>query len=115
MIQAPVVRDDEQHRAQHEVERGVGAKVVAGSGLTQRADEAAGGLVQLVHGADAGVGWEEAAMALDLEAFADWADGERVVLNVASLYREFGATGVPSEMPVLFAAAARLFHQRRAA
>lgn len=42
---------------------------------------------------DAGLSASEAARDIDLGAFASWSDPERIVVNVHSLYREFGATG----------------------
>ena len=41
---------------------------------------------------DAGIAWEEAARDLSLGEFAKWGDAERIVGNVYSLYKEFGAT-----------------------
>jgi cyclase len=41
---------------------------------------------------DAGISWEEAARDLSLGEFAKWGDAERIVGNVYTLYREFGAT-----------------------
>jgi cyclase len=40
---------------------------------------------------DAGLGPEEAAKDISLEPYSDWLDSERLVANVAALYREFGA------------------------
>ena len=41
---------------------------------------------------DAGVGYYEAATQISLDPYADWIDSERIVMNVAALYREYGAT-----------------------
>jgi glyoxylase-like metal-dependent hydrolase (beta-lactamase superfamily II) len=40
---------------------------------------------------DAGMGWEEAARDIEFTRFADWIDRERIVINVYTCYREFGA------------------------
>ena len=40
---------------------------------------------------DAGLGPEEAARDISLDPYSDWLDSERLVANVAALYREFGA------------------------
>jgi cyclase len=40
---------------------------------------------------DAGMGASEAVLDIPLGEFADWGDAERIVVNVDTLYREFGA------------------------
>ncbi|HKJ74915.1 MAG TPA: MBL fold metallo-hydrolase, partial [Alphaproteobacteria bacterium] len=40
---------------------------------------------------DAGLDPEEAARDISLDPYSDWLDSERLVANVAALYREFGA------------------------
>jgi glyoxylase-like metal-dependent hydrolase (beta-lactamase superfamily II) len=45
---------------------------------------------------DAGMPIAAAARDIALDRFAGWGDAERIVVNVASLYREFGATESPS-------------------
>ena len=40
---------------------------------------------------NAGLGPEEAARDISLDPYSDWLDSERLVANVAALYREFGA------------------------
>jgi hypothetical protein len=47
---------------------------------------------------DAGVGCYEAATQISLDPYADWIDSERIVMNVAALYCEYGATGKPNPM-----------------
>lgn len=44
---------------------------------------------------DAGLGYYEAACDIALDPYADWIAAERIVFNVAYLYREFGATNAP--------------------
>jgi cyclase len=56
---------------------------------------------------DAGVGWEEAARDLSLGEFARWPDAERIVGNVFSLYREFGAQLTAEDERGLFGAMGR--------
>jgi cyclase len=46
-------------------------------------------------GFDAGLGYYEAACDIALGGYADWVAPERIVCNVAYLYREFGADQVP--------------------
>jgi cyclase len=52
---------------------------------------------------DAGIGVEEAARDIACEAYKDWLDAERMVINVACLYREFSAGQVVTEMENIFA------------
>ena len=62
---------------------------------------------------DAGMGWEAAGRDIDLGAFADWIDRERIVMNVFSCYREFaGETGEFDRIEVI-GAAGRYFFDRR--
>jgi cyclase len=56
---------------------------------------------------DAGLNWIDAANDIALDGYADWIDGERVVANVAALYREFSGGTERHEMPELFAAMGR--------
>jgi glyoxylase-like metal-dependent hydrolase (beta-lactamase superfamily II) len=48
---------------------------------------------------DAGLSVYDAAMDISLADFDSWGDAERIVVNVATLYREFGWTG-PSGDPI---------------
>lgn len=52
---------------------------------------------------DAGIGVEEAARDIAFEAYKDWLDAERMVINVACLYREFSGGKVVTEMENIFA------------
>lgn len=56
---------------------------------------------------DSGIGWEEAARDMALGEFAAWPDAERIVGNVFSLYREFGAHLTSEEERGLFGAMGR--------
>ncbi len=60
---------------------------------------------------DAGLSAFDAAMDIILDAYNDWTDGERIVINCATLYREFDhAAGKPvqdSDIATLFADMAR--------
>jgi len=62
---------------------------------------------------NAGMGWEEAAQDIALDAFRGWADEERIVANVYALYREFGAKLAPSAATGLFGAMERYRNHRR--
>ncbi|HEV2561521.1 MAG TPA: MBL fold metallo-hydrolase [Rhizomicrobium sp.] len=62
---------------------------------------------------DAGLGALEAARSIALDDFADWGDSERIAVNVATLYREFGAKDVPSDAPTLFGWMAQLWKDKR--
>jgi len=53
---------------------------------------------------DNGVPHEEAARKISLDRFAGWLDPERIVINVASLYRQFsGPKATPVDRVALFA------------
>jgi glyoxylase-like metal-dependent hydrolase (beta-lactamase superfamily II) len=58
---------------------------------------------------DAGVGYYEAATQISLDPYADWIDSERIVMNVAALYREYGAAEKPN--PMTLWADMRRFHE----
>jgi glyoxylase-like metal-dependent hydrolase (beta-lactamase superfamily II) len=58
---------------------------------------------------DAGVGAYEAATQISLDPYADWIDSERIVMNVAALYREYGATERPN--PLVLWADMKRFHE----
>ena len=45
---------------------------------------------------DAGLSAYDAAMDISMSDYDSWGDGERIVVNVATLYREFGATDAPA-------------------
>jgi cyclase len=68
---------------------------------------------------DNGLPYEEAARKINLDRFAGWLDSERIVINVASLYRQFaGAKATPVDRVTLFAGMKRYrdacTHDRRA-
>lgn len=56
---------------------------------------------------DAGVSAYDAARDIDLREFAEWGDGERIVVNVDTLYREFSGAGPRKSVVPCFAAMAR--------
>ena len=61
---------------------------------------------------DAGLGAFEAARSIALDDFAGWGDSERIAVNVATLYREFGSEDTPSDAATLFAWMAQLWKDR---
>ena len=61
---------------------------------------------------DAGMSAYDAAMDISLADFDSWGDAERIVVNVATLYREFGSKGQPREPGELFALMARIRRER---
>ena len=62
---------------------------------------------------DAGLGAFEAARSIALDDFASWGDGERIAVNVATLYREFGASDTPSDAATLFGWMAQLWKDKQ--
>ena len=52
---------------------------------------------------DAGLPSEDAARKISLDRFAAWLDPERIVINVASLYRQFSGSKAPLDRIALFA------------
>ena len=62
---------------------------------------------------DAGMGLFEAAQDISLADYSSWGDAERIVLNVAALYREFGGKSKAGPPPDLFGMMARLRKSRR--
>jgi cyclase len=62
---------------------------------------------------DAGMGYEQAARDINLDAFSDWTDPERIVVNVHACYREFGGDTGRLSVPVLFGGMARFRNERR--
>jgi cyclase len=63
---------------------------------------------------DAGAGYEEAARDIALDAFRDWTDPERLVVNVYACYREFRGDTRHLPVPVLFGAMARYHNEQKA-
>ena len=55
----------------------------------------------------------EAARSIALDDYAGWGDGERIAVNVATLYREFGARDTPSDAATLFGWMAQLWKDRK--
>ena len=62
---------------------------------------------------DAGMGVVEAACDIDLEPFDGWLDAERIIVNVNTLYKEFGAVD-GSTMTELRGAMWKFRNQRQA-
>jgi cyclase len=62
---------------------------------------------------DAGMDYEEAARDIALDAFADWTDPERIVVNVYACYREFRGETDHLPVPVLFGSMARYHNERK--
>ena len=52
---------------------------------------------------DAGLSAEEAVRDIALHDFSSWLDSERIVINVHTLYREFGSEEPTPDLPTLFA------------
>lgn len=61
---------------------------------------------------EAGLDPLEAARDIALGDYAAWGDAERIAVNVATLYREFGAPDVPGDAATLFGWMARLWRDR---
>ncbi|HXV00703.1 MAG TPA: MBL fold metallo-hydrolase [Caulobacteraceae bacterium] len=57
---------------------------------------------------EAGLSAFEAAREIDMSDYDSWGDGERIVVNVATLYREFSGGGAPHDPAALFAQMAQL-------
>ncbi|HEY4942111.1 MAG TPA: MBL fold metallo-hydrolase [Rhizomicrobium sp.] len=62
---------------------------------------------------DSGMGALEAARSIALDDFAGWGDAERIAVNVATLYREFGAEDTPSDAATLFGWMAQLWKDKK--
>jgi cyclase len=62
---------------------------------------------------NAGMGYEDAARDIALDAFADWTDPERIVVNVYACYREFSGEANPLSVPALFGSMARYHNAGR--
>ena len=62
---------------------------------------------------EAGLGVEDAALDIVMDAYDHWLDRERIVLNVQALYREYGASPVASHRIDLHAMMSR-YRRRRA-
>lgn len=62
---------------------------------------------------DAGLGALEAARSIALDDFKGWGDAERIAVNVATLYREFGDESVPKDAATLFGWMAQLWKDKK--
>ncbi len=62
---------------------------------------------------DAGMAAEEAAMDISLADYDSWGDAERIVVNVAVLFKEFSGDPEPGNMAELFALMAKVYKARR--
>jgi len=62
---------------------------------------------------DSGMGALEAARSITLDDFSGWGDSERIAVNTATLYREFGAKDVPSDAATLFGWMAQLWKDKK--
>ncbi|HWD29142.1 MAG TPA: MBL fold metallo-hydrolase [Rhizomicrobium sp.] len=61
---------------------------------------------------DAGMPAMEAARSIALDDYAGWGDAERIAVNTATLYREFGSKDAPSDAATLFGWMAQLWKDR---
>ncbi|HEV2661590.1 MAG TPA: hypothetical protein VGU68_13365, partial [Ktedonobacteraceae bacterium] len=59
---------------------------------------------------EAGMPAFEAAKDIPMDRYAAWSDGERIVVNVATIYRELSGDQSPPDMVSLFAQMAPLAH-----
>jgi cyclase len=57
---------------------------------------------------DAGISEDDAALDISMAEFRDWIDGERIIVNVATLYREFNGGGAKPDVMDFHARMARL-------
>ena len=62
---------------------------------------------------DAGMTVMEAALDISLADYDSWGDAERIVVNVANLYKEFANDTTPNDITELFAMMATVHRQRR--
>lgn len=63
---------------------------------------------------EAGMGFDQAARDINMQEFRGWSDPERIVANVFSLYRQWGASFTPEQHRDLFGAMGR-YHKEMAA
>lgn len=61
---------------------------------------------------DAGMNAEEAALDIALDDYSSWSDGERIAVNVDTLYREYSGSQARPDTAALFAVMARLHKDR---
>ena len=64
---------------------------------------------------DAGLSALDAAMDIDMSDYDGWGDGERIIVNVATLYKEFSGEASPNDIATLFGQMATLANRRRRA
>ena len=62
---------------------------------------------------DAGMPVMEAALDISLADYDSWGDAERIVVNVANLYKEFANDSTPSDITEMFAMMAAVHRNRR--
>ena len=62
---------------------------------------------------DAGMPVYEAALDISLADYDSWGDAERIVINVATLYKEFAGDSEPNNEMELFGLMARIHRERR--
>jgi hypothetical protein len=62
---------------------------------------------------DAGLGALEAARSIALDDYGRWGDSERIAVNVATLYREFGDMTAPADAATLFGWMAQIWKDRK--
>ncbi len=64
---------------------------------------------------DAGMNVYDAARDISLTDYDSWGDAERIVVNVATLYKEFSGDATPNNITELFGLMAKLHRLRRSA
>ena len=62
---------------------------------------------------DNGMGALEAARDISFADYSNWGDSERIAVNTATLYREFGATDVPSDAATMFGWMAQIWNDKK--
>lgn len=62
---------------------------------------------------ESGLGAFEAARSIALDDYAAWGDAERIAVNVATLYREFGDASAPSDAATLFGWMAAIWKDKK--
>lgn len=62
---------------------------------------------------DSGLDAFEAARSIALDDFAGWGDAERIAVNTATLYREFGSNDTPSDAATMFGWMAQLWKDKK--
>jgi len=62
---------------------------------------------------DAGMSAMEACKDINFSDYDSWGDGERIIINVTTLYREFSGEEAEPDIPTLFGQMAELAKDRR--